>query len=307
MTTNTLPDFDALWDYGKPAETEAAFRALLPQAQASGNLSYHVQLLTQIARCQGLQRQFEAAHHTLDQVQALLSEALHQARIRYLLERGRVFNSSGKPEEAQPLFLAAWEQGQVHQEDFHAIDAAHMLAIIAPPEQQLDWNLKALALVEQTSDTRAKKWRGSLYNNIGWAYHEQGNYQRALEMFEQALAARQAQGEQREILIAQWCVARALRSLGQVEEALRRQQALLQAYEQSGEQQDGYVYEELAECLLALQRPEEARPYFALAHAALSQDVWLVAEQPARLERLKQLGTNESPPLPLDTKPDTGD
>ncbi len=306
MKTPSLPDFDALWDYEKPAETEAAFRALLPQAEASGNPSYHAQLLTQIARAQGLQRQFDAAHRTLDQAQALLSEELHQARIRYLLERGRVFNSSGTPEEARPLFLAAWEQAQVHQQDFSAIDAAHMLAIIAPPEQQLDWNLKALALVEQTSDTRAGKWRGSLYNNIGWTYHGQGQYQQALEMFERALAARQAQGQQREILIAQWCVARALRSLGQVEEALHMQQALLDAYEQSGEQQDGYVYEELGECLLTMQRPEEARPYFALAHTTLSQDLWLVAEEPARLERLKQLGTEKVSSLPLDTTPDTG-
>lgn len=302
-TEKTLPDFDALWDYDQPAKTEVAFRVLLPQAQASGNPSYYIELLTQVARTQGLQRDFAASHQTLDQAQALLTDDLSRARIRYLLERGRTFNSSGKPEEAQPLFLAAWEQGQASREDFHAIDAAHMLAIVAPAAEKLDWNLKALALVEQTGDTRAHKWGGSLYNNIGWSYHEQGQYQEALESFQKALAWRQTEARERAeqqtqedtrlILIAQWCIARALRSLGQLDEALHRQQALQEAWQPLGGD-DGYGEEEIGECLLALGRAAEARPYFAQAYAKLSQDSWLVAEEPARLERLKQLGEEAS-------------
>ena len=298
-TGKMLPDFDALWDYDHPAKTEAAFRALLPQAEASGDPSYLIELLTQIARTQGLQRDFAAAHQTLDQALARLSDDLKRARVRCLLERGRVFNSSGKREEARPLFLAAWELGQASQEDFHTIDAAHMLAIVAPAEEQLEWNLKALALVEQTSDTRAHKWGGSLYNNIGWSYHEQGQYQQALASFQKALEWRQAwssersepqtQDNIREILIARWSIARTLRSLGRLDEALAMQQALLEDWKPLGGSA-GYPEEEAGECLLALGRAEEARPYFAQAYAKLSQDPWLAAEEPARLARLKQLG-----------------
>jgi tetratricopeptide (TPR) repeat protein len=284
-----LPDFDALWDYEHPAQTEAAFRALLPQAQASGNLSYTLELLTQVARAQGLQRDFAAAHQTLDQVQTLLTAELSRAKVRYLLERGRVLNSSGHPEEARLLFEVAWEQGLACHEDVHAIDAAHMVAIVAPPEEKLEWNRKGLALVERTTDARAQKWGGSLYNNIGWAYHAQAQYHQALETFQRALAWRQIQGAPREILIAEWCIARALRSLGQAEEALRMQQALQEEWKSLGGSA-GYVEEELGECLLTLERPEEACPYFAKAHAKLSQDPWLVATEPARLERLKGLG-----------------
>ncbi|HEX8682227.1 MAG TPA: hypothetical protein VF707_07935 [Ardenticatenaceae bacterium] len=63
------------------------------------------------------------------------------------------------------------------------------------------------------------------------------------------------------------------------------QQALLAEFEASGEQ-DGYVYEELGECLLALGRPEQARPYFARAYEEFSQDPWLVEQEPVRLQRL---------------------
>jgi len=290
MTHNsTLPDFDALWDYDQPAQTEAAFRALLPEAQASDDPSYSLELLTQLARTQGLQRDFAAAHQTLDQVQTSLSAEPSRVRVRYLLERGRVFNSSGQPEDARLLFKAAWEEGQAGHEDFHAIDAAHMLAIVAPPEEKLEWNRKALALVEQTTDARARQWGGSLYNNIGWAYHAEGQYLLALESFHQALEWWQRQGDPRLILIAKWCIARALRSLVQVEEALRLQQALQEEWKPLGES-DGYVEEELGECLLALERPEEAQPYFAQAYAKLSQNIWLMVQEPARLERIKHLG-----------------
>jgi hypothetical protein len=84
-------------------------------------------------------------------------------RVRYLLDRGRVYNSSRRPERAQPYFTEAWERASVAGEDILAIDAAHMLAIIAPPAASLAWNQRALELAERSSAPRALHWRGSLY------------------------------------------------------------------------------------------------------------------------------------------------
>jgi tetratricopeptide (TPR) repeat protein len=237
-----------------------------------------------------LQREFAAAHATLATVEAALTEDLSLARVRYLLERGRVFNSAGQRAEAMPLFLAAWELAERHDQDFYAIDAAHMLAIAAPPAEQLAWNLRALALAETTLDPRARGWCGSLYNNLGWTYHDAGQYGEALAMFQKALAWREASGPRAQVRIARWMVARALRSLGRLDDALDMQIALQGEYEADGET-SGYVYEELGECLLALGHPYDARPYFALAHAELVKDPWLVANEPARLQRLHALGT----------------
>ena len=89
--------------------------------------------------------------------------------------------------------------------------------------------------------------------------------------------------------VAQWCVAHTLRSLKRVEEALSKQITLKAEYEAAGES-DGYVFEELGECLLALDRAQEAQPYFAKAHELLSQDVWLAEKEPERINRLKNLG-----------------
>jgi tetratricopeptide (TPR) repeat protein len=283
-----MTDFDSLWDYNQPAETEQRFHELLPAAENSGDSSYHVQLLTQIARAQGLQRHFEQAHQTLDTAEKLLAPQLTRAHIRYLLERGRVFNSSDDKVRAHPLFLQVWQEATDAGEDFYAIDAAHMLGIIEPPERQMQWNLKAVAIAEKRADERARNWLGSLYNNIGWTYHDAGNFDEALAIFHKALEYRQKQGKTDTIRIAHWCIARTLRSLNRIDEALMIQQQLL-AEHRAGDGEDAYVYEELGECL-HLQNSSEAAPFFAKAYALLSQDEWLRQNEPGRLERLKLLG-----------------
>lgn len=293
MSDSSLPDFDSLWDYHHPEETERRFREILPLAANGGDRSYHAQLLTQIARCLGLQRRFDEAHRLLDDVQQELTEDVSLARIRYLLERGRVFNSSKQPDAARPLFLQAWESACAAGEDGFAVDAAHMLGIVETGDQQLEWNLKALALAENSPQPRAQRWLGSLYNNIGWTYHSAGQYEKSLEIFAKALRWREEKdAHSRETRIARWCVARALRSIGRLEVALAMQRALLIENEKLNEP-DGFVYEEIAECLLAQDRVEEARQYFALAYQELAKDPSFSEDEPARWERLKTQAGSE--------------
>jgi hypothetical protein len=70
-----LPDFDALWNYDKPRDTEQSFRVLLPEARGSADVLYLAELLTQLARTQGLQSRFEAAHKTSRRGRSLLSDS----------------------------------------------------------------------------------------------------------------------------------------------------------------------------------------------------------------------------------------
>lgn len=289
MTHSALPDFDPLWQYDDPAGTEQRFRDLLPSARRSGNVHYHAELLTQIARAQGLQRQFDDAHQTLDEAHTLLPRAGDRAKVRYLLERGRVLNSSRHPEESLPYFEEALQLGQECGEEYHAVDAAHMIAIVEQPVRQITWNLRALELAKGCADQRARDWQGALYNNLGWSYHNLGRYEEALAAFRQGLEYQQRAGKPRDRRIAAWTVARAMRSLGRYEEALQLQRENLQRLQEAGEM-DGFVQEELGECLLALGREEEARDHFARAHAGLSSDPWLRDSDPERLDRLARLG-----------------
>lgn len=283
-----LPDFDALWDYHNPAKTEQLFLEVLPVAQNDGDDDYLAQLLTQIARTQGLQRKFDVAHQTLDEVKELLCEKTPIAQIRYLLERGRVYNSSQKADEARLLFKQAWDVARQNSEDYYAVDAAHMLGICETGDESLWWNERAMEVAEASNHPRAKGWLGSLYNNTGWTYHDMGNYERALTLFEKGLAWREERHDTIATQIAKWTVARTLRSMGRVEEALEKQRVLHEE-NKAMDRPDPYVSEEMGECLLALGHAAEAQPHFARAYEALSQDEWLKDKDPERIERLKTL------------------
>ncbi|MCH7849095.1 MAG: tetratricopeptide repeat protein [Planctomycetes bacterium] len=286
---SNLPDILGLWDYNDPAGTESKLRAVLAKAVASDDRGYHAELLTQIARAQGLQRQFDEAHATLDRADAMIGSDMRRAKVRLLVERGRVFNSSGSADKAKPLFVEAWELASGEGIDGLAVDAAHMVAAVEVREEGLKWNHKALDLANSSSDPDAQRWTGSLCNNIGWSHHSNGEYDKALIYFEQALQHRRAQGKADDIRIARWCIARCLRSLNRVEEALAVQRELEQQIAEI-EDPDGYIYEELAECLQALGRTDEARAHFLRAHELLSKNAWFVEGEATRLARLAMLG-----------------
>jgi tetratricopeptide (TPR) repeat protein len=293
---NKLPDIDSLWDYDRPGVTERRFRELLAAALDSRDLPYLKQLLTQIARAEGLQRKFQDAHKTLDRVQKEIDKADDKTKVRYLLERGRVFNSSGNRDDARPLFLEAFDLALTSKDDFNAVDAAHMIAIVEPTEKQLQWNLKAMDLAENSAEEKVRKWKGSLYNNVGWTYFEQKQYEESLFTFEKALEFQQQQGDPNKIMIAKWCVAKTLRMMNHTEEALERQRSLFEQYQAAGKK-SGYVYEEIAECLMVMGHEQEAQGWFAAAYEELSKDPRLVNEQD-RLNRLKELGQVSRPETP---------
>lgn len=281
---------DSLWDYFDPVATRAKFEDLIPEAAASGDRSYYLQLQTQIARTYGLDNKFAAAHAILDSVEQSLADAPKIVEVRYLLERGRTFRSSGDAPASEPLFRKAYDLALGIGADFYAIDAAHMIALVVTGyEDRMTWSLTGVDLAEKSTDERAHNWLGSLYNNIGWEYHDHGEYEKALDMFDKALAFRLEQGKPKFIGIAKWCVGRALRSLERYDEALDIQTALQAEYDSTG-QADGYVYEELGELYLVMGKKDESRKAFAAAYAELSKDEWFVKNEAARLERCKTLG-----------------
>lgn len=288
MAAAAVPDFDAWWDYGNPGATRARFEDLLAQLPATA-VDAQLQLRTQIARTLGLQGRFAEAHAALDTVEARLAPGLEVARVRYLLERGRALRSGGDPARAQPLFEEAFDLGVRLGADDHAIDAAHMVAITAADgEARRAWSRRGLALAEASGQPRARHWLGSIYNNLGWDLHDAGDYAAALEAFEQALAARLEEGEPKSTGVARWCVARCLRSLGRLDEALQIQLTLGAAHEAAGTA-DGFVAEELGELYLAKGEPEEAAAHFAAALRLLAQDRWFVEHEAARLARIRAL------------------
>jgi tetratricopeptide (TPR) repeat protein len=287
---------DKLWDFNKPAESEKLFRVELAKHPAGSREA--LETSTQIARTQSLRRMFAEADATLDAVRTKLDSVPMRVRIRYLLERGRTRNSGGDKPAAIPLFkdaVALWKSDTLPGANVYYVDALHMLGIATPPAEQLEWNRKALAAAEASSDPRARRWAGSLTHNIGWTYFDSGDPATALVYWKKALPIREAEGNAENIRVAKWTIARGYRALGRLDEAEEIQRSLLAAMEKTGEP-DGYVYEELAEIAIARGDKAAAAPWAAKAYALLKDDGYLKDNEAARLQRLADLGGSAATP-----------
>jgi tetratricopeptide (TPR) repeat protein len=175
-----------LWDFDDLDASEERFRAQLEQEASDAG---RAEVLTQLARVEALRDEFSGCAELLDEAESLAGWS-EVAKVRIELERGRMHRSSGHPEAALPLFESAFTRALEAREYFLAGDAAHMAAIAVPGLEAMEaWTQRGLELGEREPD--AAYWAGPLLNNLGWAYHDAGEYEQALEIFQRALAARE--------------------------------------------------------------------------------------------------------------------
>jgi tetratricopeptide (TPR) repeat protein len=270
-----------LWDFDDLDASERRFRTLL---EDQGSNAGRAEVLTQLARVEGLRGRFAEADGLLDQAEDLAGGS-RLARARVALERGRVRRSAGDTAAALPLFESAWALTSKAREDFVAADAAHMAALAAPdPDAMRAWTARGLELAESSSE--AAYWAGPLLNNLGWACFEAGEYAEALDAFERALAARERAGDQARTEIARYAVGKTLRALGRpAEAAAHLEQAV--AWSETAGRPDGWFHEELAEDYAALGRHDEAREQARLALPLLEADDPSFTADPERASRLR--------------------
>lgn len=275
-------DIDALWDYRDPAGTEAKFRQLASQTMDDESLA---EVLTQIARTYSLRGDIVRCDEELGRAEELIGGRPCRSLVRLYLERGRRFNSDGKPVEAIQWFEKARETAVRVNETALEIDAVHMLAI-ADKERALEWNLLAIAKAEQSEDPKTRKWLASLYNNVGWAHFDEGRPDEALLFFEKAVPPREQMGDKANTAVARWSVARTLRELGRIDEAFAINSVLL-----ADDPEDPYNHQEQALLLVALGRHEEARAPAQKALASLEDDPWMQENRPEVLRELRNAAT----------------
>jgi tetratricopeptide (TPR) repeat protein len=176
------------WDFDDLDGSQERFRALLEGEQTDAGRS---EILTQLARIEGLRDRFDAGDALLDEAETLAGST-PVVRARIDLERGRLRRSAGDGEAALPLFVAAFERAREIPDEFLAVDAAHMVAIAAPDfETRLAWSYRGIELARASSDPEVTYWLGSLFNNVGWDYFDAGDYETALDWFERALVERE--------------------------------------------------------------------------------------------------------------------
>lgn len=232
-----MTDPAPLWDFEDPAGSEERLRS----AAATASATAREVLMTQVARAMGLQERYDDAHALLDRLEASAPEV----QVRVALERGRLLRSAGQPQTSRPWFERAERQAGDRGLVALQVDALHMLAIVARPDERLALNLQALGLARGSDDPRARDWDAALLNNIGMVHADAGNFPAALASFKEALLAAERIGDPARTRVARWMVAWTLRRTGHREEALAMQVALKAELDAAGER-DPFVDEELA-------------------------------------------------------------
>jgi tetratricopeptide (TPR) repeat protein len=262
-----------LWDFDDLDLSEQRFRAQLDQETTDAG---RAEVLTQLARIEGLRGRFERCDALLDE-----AEALGGAEARALLERGRRERSSGRPGDGTEQFERAFEQARASGEDVLAVDAAHMLAIVGDSEA---WTARAVEIAAPSADPGVRYWLGPLYNNVGWSRYERGDATGALEAFELSLAARERDDPRpypRQL--ARYGIGKALRALGRADEAAAVLEECVGWAAEAGVE-DEYFHEELAEDYAALGRAADAREQARRALELATED-----GDPSRMRRLREL------------------
>jgi len=226
------------WQFDDAAASAATFRAL---AEAASDPFARALWQTQLARALGLAGQFDQGHAVLDSIGANSPELDAWSAI----ERGRLYRSDGQPDLARPFFETSCELALQNHLDALRVDALHMLALVSPLDEQIALTKQAIAESQASADPQAKAWLGSLLNNLGVALGDKDDWQTALEVFEQGLEVQNASGDQERIFIARFMVGKALRMLGEIDQAKLHMQALKQDIETAG-QTDEFVNAELA-------------------------------------------------------------
>lgn len=256
-------DLAPLWDFNRPEESERRLQAAL--ASASGDDA--LVLRTQVARSHGLRRDFDTTRRLLKEMEPALAAAGPEVRVRHALELGRSWVSATHPPEqrtpeararANAAYDPALAEARAARLDGLAIDAIHMRAFIdTAPADQLRWGQEALQIVLASDQPEARRWEGSVRNNIGVALNQLGRHGEALDQLQQTLALRERGGNAGAIHVARWMVAHTLRLLGRGDEALAQQLELARAGDATG-QPDPYVFEELAALYRARGEHDEA-------------------------------------------------
>jgi tetratricopeptide (TPR) repeat protein len=287
-------DFDLLWNPLNLPASEAALRArfLATSNQPDSDRSSNIEILSLIARAESAQSRLSEAKATLQQAQRLLAEETPlriSAKIRWLLESGRISILDKTPSQARIAFSEAFTLATNSGEDYLAVEVAQMIATVEPQKTQQEWILRAISIAEVSPQMEAKRWLGSLYTSLGWKLYDLRQYEKSLETFQKSLSHLKIHGSDREIFLAKWSAGKVLRTMNRTEEALAIQKSLLSELGIGGAK-DGRLFEELAECLHTLKRESEAEIYFDLAYRELSNDEWVTDNQPVKLKRLKDLG-----------------
>lgn len=248
-----------LWDFTDLDASEGRLRARLQDETTDPG---RAEVLTQLARIEGLHSRFDEANALLAEAAALAGPSA-VARARVLLERGRVLRLAGDLAAALPKFEEAFETALDAGQDFIAADATHMAALAG---DMIAWTERGVELARRSA--AAASWIGTLLNNLGWWHAQRGEHAESLAAYRGSLEAHERETTYPYLReAARAGTAKALRALGRAEDAVPLLEQAV-AWGQAAGHPDRVFHEELAATYADVGRSEEAAEQERLSRLA---------------------------------------
>ena len=199
----------ALELYGEAAES----------ARKEFNRSVEVEAMAQVARMNLVLGNKEEGRSVLTSVGEKAVDSDPMGWTRYLGVRGRFEWQDDDLKTARGTFDEMYEYCTANALWGRAVDAAHMIAIVAEtPEEQIEWSQRGIEAAEAAEQ---ENWLGPLWNNMAITYFDMKKYDTALTCFEKAREYHWRHSGEVAKLFADYHVGMTHRYLGNYEESGR--------------------------------------------------------------------------------------
>ncbi|NOG53678.1 MAG: hypothetical protein HND57_05025 [Planctomycetes bacterium] len=214
-----MTEADNLFRSRSYADAQKLYEKAASAAQAAPtDTATLIEALSQVARSHLIQDRPDEGAVWLERAAELASSEEPAGWSRYIGVKGRFEWKRGDNETATATFKDMYAYCLEYELHDRAVDAAHMVAITAGPEQQIEWGKKGIAAAEEGG---IESWLGPLWNNLGWTYSDMGEHDQALAALQKAREYHwQTATNEQAKLVADWSIAHAWFKVGDIKNAL---------------------------------------------------------------------------------------
>ncbi len=160
------------------------YTEVVQTAHKEFNRSVEVEALSQVARMNLVLGNREEGETWLGRAAERASENDPMGWSRYLGVKGRFEWKADDLKQARATFDQMFEFCDANALWGRAVDAAHMIAIVAEsPEEQIEWGRRGIEAAEAGD---VESWLGPLWNNLAGIYHDLKQFDSALECYTKA-------------------------------------------------------------------------------------------------------------------------
>ncbi|MEE9555189.1 MAG: hypothetical protein V3W18_12945 [candidate division Zixibacteria bacterium] len=273
----------------------------IQSALSEMNNSVLTEAYAQVARCYLRNSLKEEGRSWLEKAGEIASVDDPPGWSRYLGVRGRFEWKdaaelagllSPETDKASNTFKELYDYCLLNDLYERAIDAANMVSITARKDERIEWAKKGIEAAEKGN---LEGWLAPLWNNLGWAYDDIGEYTESLKALEKARVYHYKRGKELPMLISDWSVGHALRMTGQIDSAetllikVQKWALILKSEQKTPETAEwfGFANLELGEIELLKGDNERALTLFKSAYSNLST-AGMRKWDPDRLKEIQQ-------------------